>query len=302
MLPKNPVVPKAKMPPSVAKSQYPPPLGVVAMPVIGWFDLDEADVPASPGADEPIAGGRPFAASCRLHQICITPRSRAGDEVGVVSRNVATLVSPPRGERAEIRPFDPEEARQFLDAVRGDRLEALYSVALAVGLRQGEALGLRCEDVDFDRRTLTVRHALQLIDGEFRLFEPKTRLSRRTIDLPPRVVARLRAHKGRQGEEELAAKPGNWKNDLDLVFTTQLGRPLNASNVTHRFQRKLERAGQRRQRFHDLRHACASPTATLSPASAATLPTGWKSCSQSSTMGAAHPSRLLPRLLPEGSQ
>ena len=175
---------------------------------------------------------------------------------GLVSRNVATLVTPPRAERAEVRPFDPEEARRFLDAIRGDRLEALYSVALAVGLRQGEALGLRWEDVELERGRLMVRYGLQRIEGNFRLVEPKTRLSRRAIDLPPTVVASLRAHRRRQLEEELAST--DWRNEWGLVFTTDRGRPLDASSVTHRFQKALERAGLRRQRFHDLRHACAS--------------------------------------------
>ena len=69
---------------------------------------------------------------------------------GLVARNVATLVDVPRGQRPEVQPFNPEQARAFLDAVRGDRLEALYSVALAIGLRRGEALGLRWDDVDLD--------------------------------------------------------------------------------------------------------------------------------------------------------
>ena len=88
---------------------------------------------------------------------------------GLVGRNVAALVSPPRGRPVEIEPFDPEEARRFLEVIRGDRLEALYTVALAVGLRQGEALGLRWQDIDLRAGTLAVRNSLQRIDGVFRL-------------------------------------------------------------------------------------------------------------------------------------
>ena len=75
---------------------------------------------------------------------------------GLVTRNVATLVDPPSVPRAEFRALTPQEARCFLDAVQGDRLEALYTVAVALGLRQGEALGLRWEDVDLDRGELRV--------------------------------------------------------------------------------------------------------------------------------------------------
>jgi hypothetical protein len=84
---------------------------------------------------------------------------------GLVGRNAAALVSPPRGRPVEIEPFDPEEARRFLEVIRGDRLEALYTVALAVGLRQGEALGLRWQDVDLRAGTLAVRNSLQRVDG-----------------------------------------------------------------------------------------------------------------------------------------
>jgi integrase len=175
---------------------------------------------------------------------------------GLVARNVATLVRPPRRQRVEIRPLDPAQARTFLGAIRGDRLEALYSVALAVGLRQGEALGLRWEDVDLVAGVIRVRKALQRIDGRFQLVDPKSPRSRRTVTLPAVVVEALRAHRTRQEGERRRA--GTEWEDWSLVFTTPLGRPLDASNVTHVFQRHLERAGLPRQRFHDLRHACAS--------------------------------------------
>ena len=175
---------------------------------------------------------------------------------GLVARNVATLVRPPKRERFEIRPLDPAQARAFLEAVRGDRLEALYSVALAIGLRQGEALGLRWEDVDLEAGLLHVRKALQRIDEQWQFVEPKSPRSRRTVHLPAVVVESLWAHRAAQREERLLAG-AEWE-DWGLVFTTPLGRPLDASNVTHAFQRHVARAGLPRQRFHDLRHACAS--------------------------------------------
>ena len=92
---------------------------------------------------------------------------------GLVHRNVAALVDSPRVERHEIEPLTPDQARTFLAATRGDRLETLYTVALALGLRQGEALGLRWEDIDLDGRTLTVRKQLQRISGKLVLTEPK---------------------------------------------------------------------------------------------------------------------------------
>src|SRR5262249_41815389 len=79
----------------------------------------------------------------------------------LVSRNVAKLVKSPHVKRTEVAPLEPEQALKLLEVVRGHRLEALYTVALAIGLREGEALGLRWEDVDLDRGTLSVRVALQ---------------------------------------------------------------------------------------------------------------------------------------------
>ncbi len=177
---------------------------------------------------------------------------------GTIPRNAAALVTPPRVVHAEVKVWNPDEAAAFLDAISGHRLEALYSVALAVGLRQGEALGLRWDEVDLTRATLTVKHQLQRLDGEFRLVETKTARSRRTVALPAFAVDTLRAHRARQLEDRLLAG-SDWRGDeWGLVFMTMRGTPLDAKNVTHRFQDLLSRLGIARMRFHDLRHACAS--------------------------------------------
>jgi integrase len=178
---------------------------------------------------------------------------------GAIARNVATLVDPPRATKPEMRPLDPSEARRLLDAVRGDRLEALYAVALALGLCQGEALGLRWQDVDLDAGILQVRVALQRIrGGEPRLVEPKTRQSRRVLPLPSSIAAHLRAHRTRQGEDRRAAGDA-WQGERwDLVFCTGDGRPLDARHVVRYFKAHLKKAGLPDIRFHDLRHSCAS--------------------------------------------
>jgi integrase len=174
----------------------------------------------------------------------------------LVPRNVAQLVDPLRSRRYEMRSLDPEEARTFLNTVRGDRLEALYSVAIALGLRQGEALGLRWEDIDMDKCTLKVRYALQRIDGKPQLVEPKTQKSRRTIFMPQVTVNALRAHRVRQLEERLVAGT-RWK-ESGLVFTSTIGTSLDPRNAFRLFQEALQRAGLPHIRFHDLRHTCAS--------------------------------------------
>ncbi len=175
----------------------------------------------------------------------------------MVHYNAAAMDSPPRGARLEAKVLTPEDARRLLDAARGDRLEALYSVALALGLRQGEALGLKWSDIDFDAGVLRVRRAAQRIPRQgTQLVETKTPRSRRTLVMPPVVISALRAHRARQILERLAAGP-HWV-ELDLVFASQLGTLADGPNVTHRFHRLLNKAGLPAMRFHDLRHACAS--------------------------------------------
>ena len=173
---------------------------------------------------------------------------------GLVARNVAALADAPRVMRHEVQILDPGQARTFLEAAKGDRLEALYSVA--VGLRQGEALGLGWSDVDLDRGLLFVRGSLQRLDGKLRIVEPKSRHSTIAINLPEVCRVALREHRVRQLEERLVA--GSRWIDSGLVFTTSIGSPLEGTNVTRYFQTILERAGLPRIRFHDLRHTCAS--------------------------------------------
>ena len=143
----------------------------------------------------------------------------------------------------------------LLEAVRGHRLEALFVLALATGLRQGELLGLCWSDVDLDRGTLFVRHALQRVNGEPQLVEPKTDRSRRQLALPRTAVEHLRRLRTTQDRERDTA--GVTRQNPDLVFS-RAGEPLEGTGVTHVFQQALERAGLPKMRFHDLRHACAS--------------------------------------------
>ena len=176
--------------------------------------------------------------------------------LGEVQRNVATLVRPPRNSPKPIQPFSPAEARTFLKAIQGDRLEALYVLAIATGLREAEVLGLRWKDLDLDEAMLSVRFTLQRLDHAYQLVEPKTRQSRRTIAIPAIAVSALKSHRVRQAEERLEVGKG-W-NDLDLVFTTAKGQPLYGTVVYGRFKRILKAAGLRPQRFHDLRHCYAT--------------------------------------------
>jgi integrase len=175
---------------------------------------------------------------------------------GLVGRNVAKLADPPRWKRPEIKPWEPAEAARFLDAIRTERLEAAYLLALSLGLRRGEVLGLRWSDVDLEGKTVTISQALARVGGKLEFIEPKSRQSRRTVPIHDGLVAALRNHRRRQFEERLAA--GSRWHDGGLVFTTGIGTPLEPRALNEDFERVVMAAGLRRIRLHDLRHSCAT--------------------------------------------
>jgi integrase len=174
----------------------------------------------------------------------------------LISRNPAVFVDTPRLEHFEIHPLSPDEARTFLAAMRGERLEALYSVALAMGLRRGETLGLRLQDVDLELGYLRVSKQQQRWARQTHLVEPKSSRSRRPLAMPASIAASLKEHRFRQLQERAAA--GDKWVETDLVFTRPNGGPLDATGVSKAIHRHLERAGIAQRRFHDLRHSCAT--------------------------------------------
>jgi integrase len=150
----------------------------------------------------------------------------------------------------------PEEARRFLDAVRGDWNEALDSVAMALGLRKGEALGLRWSDIELEGRILRVERALRRVRREgLQCVELKSDRSGRTLPLPEFVVGVLRAHRKRQLEVRILA--GSRWQQSGYVFTTDIGTPLDKTRVSRVLRQLLRAAGLPRKRFHDLRHTAA---------------------------------------------
>lgn len=176
---------------------------------------------------------------------------------GLIPRNAAAGLKLPRITREEIDPLTEEQAKLLIETVRGDRLEALYVLALNTGMRQGELLALKWDDVDLERGVLRVRRTLTHANKAYVLGEPKTSKSRRTIRLTASAVTALRAHLSRQLEEmeRLSSlyQPGG------LIFATETGSIINPSNLRNRsFKPLLKKAGLPPIRFHDLRHTCAT--------------------------------------------
>jgi integrase len=175
---------------------------------------------------------------------------------GLIPRNVTEGIRAPKPKKKEVNALSPEQARAFLEAARADRFEALYVLAIHCGLREGELLGLRWDDVDLEAGTLSVRRTL----SETRtgpIFEQPKNGKGRSIQLTNTAAEALRTHRKRQNEERLRLSPF-WE-DHGLIFPSQKGTTMNAKNLTARsFKPVLERAGLPDIRLHDLRHTCAT--------------------------------------------
>lgn len=175
---------------------------------------------------------------------------------GLVNRNVADLVDPPRNRHFEFATLTVEQARAFLDTAAGSRLEALFVLAITTGMRQGELLGLRWQDVDFDAGALHIRGSMQATPDGLRIMEPKTPGSRRQVALSKQPIDALRRHRVAQAVQRL--RIGAAWEDKDLVFATEAGRPITASGLRRSYEPLLKGAGLPRMRFHDLRHTSAT--------------------------------------------
>lgn len=185
---------------------------------------------------------------------------------GYVARNVSEVVTTPTGGRKERKSLTTDQARKLLDAARGDRFEALYMVMLQLGLRPGEVLGLRWQDIDFTQHTLSVRQSVvrhverQPGTGKETVtcsLGGVKRDSRRTLGMPAGVEAALKAHQHVQAAERDNAGPA-WE-EHDLVFPTQIGTPTDPANLRRLVTRLVKRAGiEGHWTPYELRHSAAS--------------------------------------------
>lgn len=173
-------------------------------------------------------------------------------------RNVATLTRPlGTPPREHIPPLTDGDVTALLVAVRGTQWEALYTVAIWTGLRQGELLGLRWTDVDFEHAELDVRRQLKRVPNEgLQLLPLKTAASRALLPMTDAVVSALLRHRERQYEAK--ERTGARWHETGFVFTSPVGTPLDARNVIRQWHDDLDRAEITQRHFHMLRHSCAS--------------------------------------------
>src|SRR5215218_1815009 len=175
----------------------------------------------------------------------------------LIPRNPADDAKAPAPTPKEMNPLSAHEARKLLEAARGNRLEALYILAVHTGMRRGELLGLNWGDVDLENATVRVRRTLTRNGTGHVLGEPKTKKSRRTVRITPQAVQALKYHQAKQSEEMLTS--GSLYQEQGLVFAGTGGGLINPSNLRQRsFKPLLEHAGLPRITFNDLRHTCAS--------------------------------------------
>jgi integrase len=190
-----------------------------------------------------------------LRQILSAALTRAVREELVV-RNVARLVELPTWEPAEVIPWSSAEALAFLEAARPDAKYPAFVLFLLYGMRRGEVLGLRWQDVDFDADELRVRQQVQRIQGQLHFGPVKTRAGKRDLPLIGLTKDALRIRQEQQAADK--ARLGRAWVETGLVFTTRTGRPVEPRNLLRSFARICDNAGIRKIRVHALRHTAAS--------------------------------------------
>lgn len=184
---------------------------------------------------------------------------RDAERKQLVARNVAASADPPRQQQRPIdraRTWTPEQLRQFLEAMRPHRLYAAFLLAATTGMRRGEILGLRWQDIDFEQRRLAVRQTVVSVAYEVQVSAPKTSKGRRTIAVDARTLAALTSHLEQQDRERVLV--GDGYAPLDLVFAREDGKPIHPDLFSQIFDRTVAKLPLPRIRFHDLRHTHAT--------------------------------------------
>jgi integrase len=202
--------------------------------------------------------GGPLAAKTIRNTHTVLRKAFADAErLGLILRNPAATARPPTVHQKEQKTWTSEQLRGFLDAVAGDRLLALYVLLATTGMRRGEALGVRWSDLDLDAGEVHIVQTLASVRHQLVFTTPKTKRSRRQVYLDDQTVRLLRAHRAKQRQERLVAGPA-WDGEHDLVFTDEIGQPLDPEWVSRDFRRKVRNTTLDDIRLHDLRHTYAT--------------------------------------------
>lgn len=167
-----------------------------------------------------------------------------------------SMDAPPRVEK-EVEPIPAADVKKILAAAEGTPYAARWSVALSLGLRPGEALGLRWEDVDLDAGELRVRQQIQRQRGQGLVATtPKSDSGKRSMSIPPTLVKALKVHRKEQNQARL--KAGDFWTDTGLVFTLPNGKPIDGKTDRDRWHALLDQAEVTQRRLYDARHSAAT--------------------------------------------
>lgn len=192
----------------------------------------------------------------RIHQIINSALKQALAE-HKIPFNPCDSARPPKPTTRPIQPLSAEQVQIFLKSIKDDWFYPVFITELGTGLRRGELLGLKWEDVDLKAATIQIRRSLVVVDGRPELQEDvKTKTSKRNIPLPAEAVKILKKYKAKQAE--LLLTLGYKVTGDDLVFTWQDGRPIDPGYIQKHFSKLLESAKLPHIRFHDLRHTFAT--------------------------------------------
>jgi integrase len=177
-------------------------------------------------------------------------------KMDLVPRNVVDVVDQPRYRAREMQCWTPEEAQRFIAVADQSIYGPIWLLALVTGMRKGELLGLRWQDISFEEKVLQVRQTVGVLHGKIEFKGTKRPASKRTIDLDDPILAVLRAHRLRQNAHRL--QMGLRWEDHDLVFPSSVGTPVNPDNCDLDFARLVRLAGVKQIRIHDTRHSYAT--------------------------------------------
>lgn len=228
---------------SIAKHHIKPKIGAVKLENAKPLHIDTV---LSEMAKAELSGS-----SRKQARIILNQAFKLAMKWGLINRNPVDAIETPRIESKEFTVLDLDQSKRFRDAVKDDRLEALYIMAIATGMRQGELFGLKWKDIDFASQSLSIRRTVAEVNGEFIVGEPKTKSARRKVSLPDFAVEALNRHRERMKGEGLAG--------CEFVFVDSQGGFIRRQNLLRRSHYPLlEAAGLPRIRFHDLRHSAAT--------------------------------------------
>lgn len=208
--------------------------------------------------DSMLANGYSESAVISIHKTLRVSLNHAM-KLGLIARNPCTNTSPPKLKQKEMKFFDEEQAKIFLETAQRieDRFYTLYYLAIHTGLRQAELLGLKWSDLDDERCTLNInRQAQHFKGGGFKFTAPKTKSGRRTITLGQVAIQKLLAHK--MVVKKMVLKAGNSWEEHNLIFPSTIGTPVTASNLRREYRKVQDACDLPKIRFHDLRHTAAS--------------------------------------------